>query len=35
MAGVENPRVGADAAPDDDASEVQRILVVHNQLRRS
>jgi signal peptide peptidase SppA len=35
MAGVENPKVGADATPDDDASEIQRILAVHNQLRRS
>ncbi len=35
MAAVENPKVGANAAPDEDASEVQRILAVHNQLRRS
>jgi signal peptide peptidase SppA len=35
MAAVENPKVGADAAPDDDASEVQRILAIHNSMRRN
>ena len=35
MAAVENPKVGADAAPDDDASEVRRILAVHNSMRRN